>query len=252
MYTKDRQLNLCHWFEGDTARLLYDLEKQAFERLTGQVFGYHLLQIGWLDENAPMLTDSRLQNQTLLGPMTRSGLKNFVAADTEQLPVMTDSVDAVLLPHTLDFSSDPQNVLREVERVLIPEGRVIISGFNPTSLWGIQRFFLKKSRRMPWDGHFVSYTRLHDWLSLLGFDVEETEVSFYRPHFENPRIISRLSFLEKIGSRFWPRFGSIYMIKAVKRVSRLTPIKPAWKRRPRLLAQVVEPTPRGMNSQRKN
>jgi hypothetical protein len=59
--------------------------------------------------------------------------------------------------------------------------------------------------------------------------------------------MQKLEFMEKLGSRLWPRFGGIYLIRAVKRVSTLTPVDSLWKRRPRLLSQVVEPTTRGVN-----
>ncbi len=253
MYSKDRQAQISEWFTSQTGQDLLHLEKQGFERLSAQIFGYHLLQIGWLEEDCPMLVDSKLQHQILIGKRVKPGMQNFIAANSAQLPVMTDSVDAVLLPHTLDFSTDPQNVLREVERILIPEGRLIISGFNPISLWGVQRAFKRKAaKEVPWLGHFVSYTRLHDWLSLLGFDVEQTEVAFFRPLLQKSPLMKKLEFMEKMGTRFWPGFGSVYMIKAVKRVSRLTPVKPIWKRRPRLLANVVETTSRGYNSRHDN
>jgi len=251
VYTKDLQSQVSEWFSSQNGQYLLEKERQAFNRLCSRVFGFHLLQIGWLDDNQPMLVDSPLQQQILLGQSQFNEVQNYIVADGEQLPVLTDSIDAVLLPHTLDFSNDPQNVLREVERVLIPEGRVILTGFNPVSFWGLQRHFKKKSgQSIPWQGHFVSYTRLHDWLSLLGLDVEQTEVTFYRPYLEKQSFMKRLEFLEKLGSRFWPGFGSVYMIKAVKRVSRLTPIKPTWKRRPRLLANVVEPSTRSLHNRK--
>jgi ubiquinone/menaquinone biosynthesis C-methylase UbiE len=174
-------------------------------------------------------------------------MKNYLVGEPGKLPVLTDGIDAVLLPHTLDFCLDPQKVLLEVERVLIPEGKVIISGFNPVSLWGVVKTLKRKKTRVPWNAHFVSYTRLHDWLSLLGFDVEQTEVMMFRPPLENKAMMDKLEFMETTGSRVWPRFGGVYLIKAVKRVSTLTPIKPMWKRRPRLLSHVVEPTTRGFN-----
>lgn len=245
--TKHLSDHQADWFATKTGLLLLRQEQAAFERLTSQVFGFQLLQLGFLDQNSPMLIKTRMQRQTLIGQQVNAGMHNYLAAENENLPVLSDSIDAILLPHTLDFCRDPQQVLREVERVLVAEGRVIISGFNPTSLWGMVGLLKRNKAQVPWNSHFVSYTRLHDWLSLLGFDVEETEVFMFRPPMESEKIMHKLEFMEKIGPRLWPRLGSVYMIRAVKRVSTLTPVKPIWKRRPRLLSHVVEPTTRGIN-----
>lgn len=235
------------WFATDSGQLLLNTEKQGFERLTRQLFGFHLLQLGLLDRAAPMMADTQVRLQTLVDDGVPHNADSCLAGQHHSLPVMTDSIDAVLLPHTLDFSQDPQKVLIEVERILVPEGRLILSGFNPFSLWGIVKTLTLKRPSTPMQGHFVSYTRLHDWLSLLGFDVEMTEVMVFRPPLSGQRIMEKLEFMEKLGSRVWPRFGAVYMIRAVKRVSKLTPVEPVWKRRPRLLSNVVKPTAGGVN-----
>ena len=245
--TKPLADELIDWFTTETGRLLLDREQVAFERLASQIFGFQLLQLGILDKHAPFLVNSPIKRQTLVGQRIFTDLQNYLAADAQNLPILSDSIDAVVLPHTLDFCRDPQQILREVERVLVAEGRVLISGFNPVSLWGLVAKLKRNKSQVPWVGHFVSYTRLHDWLSLLGFDVETTEVFMFRPPLENKNIMDKLAFLERIGPRVWPRLGSVYMIKAVKRVSTLTPVKPIWERRPRLLSHVVEPTTRGVN-----
>ena len=247
LLTKDLQAQICDWFLTATGDIVLQNERRAFERLTQQVFGFHLLQLGWLDDSRPMMVNSKLTQQILLGQQNRSETHGYLCGDFQQLPILTDSIDAVVLPHTLDFCRDPQQVLREVERILIPEGNCLIAGFNPMSLSGLGRSLMRKRKPMPWNGHFVSYTRLHDWLSLLGFSVEETEVMIFRPLLSNQKLMQKMQFLEKLGNRLWPRFGSVYMIRAIKRVSTMTPIKPVWKRRPRLLSHVVEPTTRGVN-----
>lgn len=245
--TKPLAEQLIDWFDTETGRLLLMQEHAAFARLTNQIFGFQMLQIGLLSKEIPFLAETRVKQHTLVGTELLPGFQHYLAAEAESLPILSDSIDAVILPHTLDFCCDPQQVLREVERILVAEGRLVISGFNPASLWGLVGVFKRKTSRVPWSGHFVSYTRLHDWLSLLGFDVEETEVFMFRPPLENSAVMQKFEFLEKAGPRLWPRMGSVYMIRAVKRVSTLTPIQPIWKRRPRLLSHVVEPTTRGVN-----
>jgi len=246
--TKVLEDQIIAWFSTQNGQLLLQQERQAFERLTRQVFGFQLLQLGILDKDRPRMAECSVKRHTLIGGQIYANLDDYLAAEAEALPVLTDSTDAVLLPHTLDFCVDPQKILLEVDRILIPEGKLVISGFNPISLWGVARKMKsRRYREIPWNAHFVSYTRLHDWLLLLGFDVEQTEVMMFRPPAENATLLQKLDFMEKAGARLWPRFGGVYMIKAVKRVSTLTPIKPVWKRRPRLLAQVIEPSTRGVS-----
>ena len=245
--TKKLPDQLLDWFCSETGQILLTSERQAFERLMEQVFGFQLLQLGYLEESTPMLVNSKVKHQTIITKHEHPGWQNYFPACFEKLPVMTDSIDAAVLPHTLDFSVDPQKVLLEVERVLIPEGKLLISGFNPFSLWGMTRAIKSKRKKVPFNGHFVSYTRLHDWFSLLGFEVEQAEVILFRPPVQNPKIMQKLLFMEKFGKRLWPGFGAVYMIKAVKRVSTLTPIRPVWNRRPRILSHIVEPTTRGVN-----
>jgi len=246
--TKYQLSELEDWFNSDLGRSLLKQEEFAFERMTSQVFGYQLLQLGLLDSQSPMLVNARIRDKTIISEHYVAQMHNFLVASSGALPILTDSIDAVLLPHTLDFCLDPQQVLREVERVLIPEGRIIISGFNPLSLWGLTRMIKRSKKQVPWNGHFVSYTRLYDWLSLLGFEIEETEVMMFKPPLNNISVMQKLNVMEKAGNRIWPRFAGVYMIKAVKRVSTMTPMRRIWKRRPRLLPQVVKTTSRGMNS----
>lgn len=221
-------------------------EQLVLERLLGECFGYYLLQVGCIGQSLEPLSMSRIKSQIILLSHESDLLESTrgcVVGDPLHIPLAADSVDAVLLTHTLDFTQDPHQLLREVERILIPEGHLIIAGFNPFSLWGLWRLFRWRSKGVPWCGHFISPWRLHDWLSLLGFDVKEEQALMFRPPLQHAGLMQRLDFMERIGSRYWPPFSGAYVILAVKRVSRLTPIKPAWKLRPKSIrGQVVEPT----------
>jgi ubiquinone/menaquinone biosynthesis C-methylase UbiE len=95
-----------------------------------------------------------------------------VFCDFRQLPFAAHSIDLVVMPHVLEFRADPHQILREVERVLIPEGEVLITGFNPISIWGLRRALPNCPGHFPWNGHYLSVRRLKDWLQLLGFEVE--------------------------------------------------------------------------------
>lgn len=157
----------------------------------------------------------------------------------EMIPILSDSIDVVLLPHTLDLSDDAHSVLREVDRVLIPEGHVVILGFNPWSLWGVRQL-LRGRRRRERDGiHARSCVRIQDWLALLGIETCGIRHFYFRPPLARDGGGNRLAVCERLGERFFPKLGSAYLLVAKKRVTTLTPIKPRWRQSKPILAEGV-------------
>jgi len=233
-----------HWFCGYPGSLLLDEERACLESLVHRYFGYYLLQIGSIGGGVPGLVPGQLRYRIVIAPERPSvATPYWIQGAPDRLPIATDSVDVVLLLHTLDFYRDPHQTLREVDRVLIPEGRLIVVGFNPWSLWGLRRMLQRRSRRPPWNGRFLPTRRIHDWLSLLGFKVESTRPLMFRPPLRQRVLMESLDLLERSGRRWWPALSGIYVIEAVKRVSTLTPIKPLWKlSRPILGGRAIEPT----------
>ena len=234
---------LIEWYGDVPGAFLLAQEREVLEQLLPSLFGYFALQIGrYADADKP-LQGWRIGHRFLLDPVVSDDdLMAMVAVDPLQLPVATDSIDAILLPHTLDFSSDPHHLLREAERVLIPDGRLLIVGFNSRSLWGAWRLWARRGGAFPWHGHFLSARRLQDWLSLLGFDIEHCEMLMFRPPLHSRMMMQRLAFLESMGQRFWPMLGSSYVVQAVKRESLIRPIRQRWKPPASVLA--VKPTAR--------
>ena len=231
------------WYRSPLGSQLAAVESAVVRHMLDRLFGYHLLQVGAIPGFRELAAESCIRHWILTTPSLTTGLPGtFVAALPDALPIASDSVDAVLLPHTLEFSQDAHRVLRETERVLIPEGRVIVLGFNPMSLWGLRRFLPGSRQRAPWCGNFLAPSRVCDWLQLLGFDVEQQERQMFRPPWRNP-LSSRLSALDRLGSRYFSIFGGGYAIRAVKRVSTLTPLRPRWVgRRAVLRGGAVEPS----------
>jgi len=235
------------WFCGLPGTILWQQEREVIERLLPTLFGYYALQIGRCAGDP--LQGWRIGHRFLLDT-TASDQDRMAMAVTDplQLPVKTDSVDAVFLPHTLDFSDDPHQLLREVERVLIPDGRLVVVGFNSWSLWGAWRLLAKRKGSFPWHGHFIAAYRLQDWLSLLGFEVESCEMMMFRPPLQSEMLMQRLEFMESLGKRFWPLLGGSYVIKAVKRESVIRPIHQRWRPTAHVLSSgVMKPTTRNKN-----
>jgi len=222
------------WFTHLPGRWFQAEERAQLRQILPMLFGYHLLQLGDL-YSKDCLTSSRiphcvvvdewLQDKLPAGERERRG----ICGVPEWLSIGSDCIDTVVMPHTLEFSDDPHQVLREVDRVLIPEGHVVILGFNPWSLWMVWRLALGWRGKPPWCGRFVSQTRLKDWLRLLGFDIIESRQFFFRPPLSHKGAMRRLRFLDRIGQRWIPFIGAGYVVVAQKRVTTLTPIKPRWR-----------------------
>lgn len=140
--------------------------------------------------------------------------------DFTALPFPQQSLDLVVLPHTLEWVDDPHACLREVDRVLVPGGQVVISGFNTWSLWGLRQLLGRVGAGwyLPQHGEFLAPRRVRDWLRLLSFEVTQGRFGCYRPALCSPVWLHRWRFMDKAGDRWWPVFGAVYFLAAVKRV----------------------------------
>jgi len=239
----NRQM-IRHWFGETLGRYILDLEISSVKQVLPDIFGYHILQVGCLTgEN--FLTGSRISHKVVLQSSEDDGQidSNRFICLSDVMSLASDSVDVVVMPHMLEFAENPHKVLREVERILIGEGQVIILGFNPWSFMGLYRLILAWRETPPWSGHFFGLYRLKDWLSLLDFEILLIERFFFRPPIKNVRIMQRLKFLEKLGHYCWPYFGGAFMIVAKKRVLPMTPIKMRWSARRKIISSgIAEPS----------
>ena len=233
-------------------RYVLDWEQAQLDAAVADIFGYHALQLGLpevdaLRENRMPLRFCAADRQLTVpaaadeaeGPRRRVAIINRY----EELPFATHSIDLVVMPHILEFAADPHQVLREVERVLVPEGHVVITGFNPASLWGVRQFGtrLGASPFLPREGHFIALPRVKDWLKLLSFEFARGRFGCYAPSARTAPWLNRWRFMEKAGDRWWPVLGAVYLLTAVKRVRGMRLVGPAWKKndeRARQLAPV--------------
>ncbi|RNE90560.1 class I SAM-dependent methyltransferase [Marichromatium sp. AB31] len=235
---------LQRWYRSPLGTELARLECACVQQLLHDTFGYYLVQVGVTESFRDALATSRIRHRIAMPcdppPLARAPA---IVGRASQLPLASDSIDALFLPHTLDFSPDPQAVLREAERTLIPEGRLIVIGFNALSTWGLRALLRGARGPAPWCGRFRTHYQMEAWLSDLGFALERREFLMFRPPLTRalgpggPRI-------ETLGRRLLPALGGVYVLRAVKRVSTLTPLRPSWRGRRQLLPGRVEPTAR--------
>ncbi len=236
------------WFHLPAGRLLFEQEKLQMETILPDLFGYYLLQVG-APGKGELFSASRVRHTIVMSlenplPGRGSGTAHL-CGEADALPFSAESLDVVLLPHVLEFSPDPHQVLREVDRVLIPEGHVVILAFNPWSLWTLWRWLGWRRRNPPWSGRFHNSVRLQDWLGLLGFDTVLVRSFVYYPPVRHGALLRHLGLFEYLGRRFEPFWGAVYVLVAKKRVTTLTPIAPRWRFRRKLLPDgVPEPTVR--------
>ena len=214
---------LSEWFA--TPRGLYVLgwERAQFDAAVEDVFGFNAVQIGLPELD--FLRESRVSHKVRAGIEPGCGLRS----EPMRLPLASQSVDVLALQHVLEFSAQPHAILREAERVLIPEGSIVISGFNPLSLWGAARALGWERNQFPWRGKFIGLLRLKDWLALLGFELNGGRFGCYAPPFAHSRWLERSAFLEKAGDRWWPICGGVYVVRAVKRNVGMRLVVPEWR-----------------------
>jgi len=239
-----KRRRLRQWIRHLPGNTLLQAEQGVLHEWLPGLFGYHIIQLGLLDDR-DMLQPSRIGHKAIaeIDAATAADDRAALCCASDFLPLASDSIDVLLLPHVLEFEANPHQVLRECERVLIGEGHLLIFTFNPWSLWGLWRLLLAWREEPPWTGHFFSVRRLHDWLRLLDFEIVETRKLFYRPPLKRSGLMERLLFMEKLGRWCWPWFGGVHAILARKRVIPLTPIRELWRERRRLIASgLAEPT----------
>ena len=244
---QDLAAGMREWFGQQPGLAYLQQEKAVLHDMLPKLFGYYLIQLGMAQSLDDAMEECRIGSCLVLGTEKSSApVRMDAQINISQLPIATESVDAVLLPHTLDFSSSPHQVLREAERILIPDGRIIISGFNPWSVWGLYKLLLQRKGKVPWCGQFISLYRLQDWLRLLNFSVEISRLVMYRQPLKSEAMLEKLMFMEKANPKYFSLVSAGYVVQAVKRVTTFTPIRPRWKKRAKAVrGKLLEPTTRG-------
>lgn len=260
----DRIIDLQDWLQTHAGLYMLNWEKRQTDALVADMFGFHALQLGMPQLQG--LAHNRMPHRWLAvqepceglpEPEVNMALPPALVTDFSALPFPAASLDLVLMPHSLEVSMDAHATLREVERVLVPQGRVLICGFNPVGLWA-----LRQARSRLWEsltggrwpgqgylpvaGEYIGYWRLRDWLRLLDFEVEIVRFGCYVPAVSSPAWLQRFAWMERLGPRWWPIFGSSYLVVGVKRVRGVRMLGSVWKP---TRARVPRQVPAGQSNQ---
>jgi SAM-dependent methyltransferase len=232
---------LQQWQRGQLGQALIRAEARLLASTFDDVFGLELLQLGTWGAGRELLTPSRIRRQSVIADSVEESGCGDIVARLAHLPINNASVDAVLLPHTLELSADPYAVLREADRVLMAEGQLIVLGFRPLSLWGV-RAAGSPAGFPPGLRRTLSASRVSDWLGLLSYEIVSKRTYLYRMP-SNPRGSIEAAIPAILHRRwFYPWPAAAYVIKARKRVYTLTPIRPRLRERRPVFDGLAEPS----------
>jgi SAM-dependent methyltransferase len=238
----DRHAALRQWWQSALGRALLAAESELLAEALEDVFGWEFLQIGAWGESREMLYGTRTRRQTVIAPSALAAGADIIARPA-QLPVGTLAVDAALLPHTLEFAPDPYAIVREVDRILVGEGQLIVLGFRPWTLWGL-RGRATRSGYPPGLRRLLGERRVREWLVLLGYEVVGVRRYLYcspwhrgpAPGESNGRLLHR--------GLLNPLPAGAYLLKARKRLYTLTPTRPRLREKTTVIGGLVKPTSR--------
>ncbi|PID46927.1 MAG: hypothetical protein CSB47_01730 [Proteobacteria bacterium] len=219
MQIGDENLTLCKdWYDSLAGgQVLSQLDQLCAEYMS-EIFGYYALEMGALSGHTRFFEHSRVAFSASIG--MNHAVHDVIAAP-EQLPIETDNIDLVVASHVLESSTDPHQVLREIDRILVPEGQLILIGFNPWSL-------MQSGKRLRKRVDFPAMSRVRDWFSLLGFEMLDVQYLGFRPGVQNENLYQQLDWMESLGKLVWPLLGNLYVIHAKKQVIARRPYKKVW------------------------
>ena len=232
-------LTLNSWYMSSLGQYLLEHITLRLDSVLSTSFGYYALQLGCVKQSSALMQHCRIKHFFRLG-QDEEGQQ--VLVDSGSLPVASDSIDLVILMHALSQSEDPHAILREVNRVLIPDGKLIIIDFNPVSFWGIRHLLQGWLDDAPWAGHYYTASRLKDWANLLGFDQLHHYKCGYILPFNYQKLISRSRILSKFSERWMKFTGALNILVFEKNTIPLTPIRKRWVKRQILSPNIVRPS----------
>ncbi|MBL4827520.1 MAG: class I SAM-dependent methyltransferase [Spongiibacteraceae bacterium] len=226
---------LAQWFVGEAGTKVLNKQRERVSKALTHCFGYHLLQLS-ADANINLFNECRVQKKYRAHPFA-SG--SHVRCQFDALPFENESLDVVIVHHVHEFVSNPHLVLREMQRIVVPHGHLIIIGFNPWSRLGLYSSMAGLVPSSMWQNQLISTRRMKDWLCLLGFEIDRVEYGFHCPELIDQKV--PLWMREKFQG--WP-FGNFYMVSAIKQVATMTPVKLSWVQPRKQFAGLAQVKPR--------
>jgi len=233
--------DLDAWLAGPLGAMLLEQERAIVAGSLECAFGLHCIQVGAWGEPATFLSLARTRRAALVAGSAAKGAG--LIAEPAALALQSDSVDVMLLPHTLEFAPDPHEVLREAARVLTGEGELVVLGFDPIGSWALRHVFTRGGFP-PGLCRTISVQRLTEWLKLVGFEVGAPSRCLYAPPIAGLSNGKARGMFERLGRRAWPRLSGAYLLHARKRVHSMTPVRLRKRLRTAVIGGLAEPAAR--------
>ena len=212
------------WFATPAGEYTDMLERNILNNLLAEKLGYYAIQMGTPQRN--LLATSPISHKFVLGKSANCVSK----MDYDYLAIQSSSVDLVLISHGLEFAEHPEIMIREAFRILRPEGYLIVCGFNPTSTFGLNKKF-HLADNYPFAGNFIFAHRLKDWFKVLGLTIDTGYYLAYSPPWLTMESNWLRDKIEKLGNRWLPLLGGVYIYSAIKRIPSVRMIKSRWKQK---------------------
>ena len=231
------------WITSRLGQRIQIEERRLARRELRRLFGQVALQVGG-SAGFPLITSSLAPfrfHVVFGGDLPKTTHCPVILAEDNYLPFPSDSIDILVLQHSLDISVHPHRVLREAERVLRPGGRLLLFGFNPNSFWGLRRLVsMPLDGLFPWTARFMRRTQIEDWCRLLNLLPEMSRHAVYSLPVAKKAIRRIFKSIEHhFANHEWP-VGAVYCLRAKKErdanmrsipstLSRLTGVRPSLK-----------------------
>ncbi|THB65674.1 MAG: class I SAM-dependent methyltransferase [Gammaproteobacteria bacterium] len=233
------------WKKSSLATIINHTEKQAVNNAINSIPGIRILQIGVFNENEH-LSVNRKNDYFIMDPFDNPSSKVTIVASPRDLPFQNETIDIVILLHTLEFSNNPQQALHEAERVLCPDGHIIVIGFNPLSIAGIKSLMPFQKSHYPWCGKYLSCKRVSEWFAVLGMEIMREQKYINNTQFNIGLKFCRWNKISDYTDNLLSCFGQIYIIMARKKLYPMSLLRSRWLKRKRkiITGGVVQPSPK--------
>lgn len=200
------------WLEGKGKPILV-AEQRLLGSLLPRLVGERALEVS-VGKPHQLLSTAKHRYRWQLSRQAGASIR----ANPSHWPIARRAVDLILLHHSLDFADNPHQVINGAVRSLSASGVLIVVGFQPFGIWGLRRLFSNQAT-VPWCARHVSFNKVSEWLSVLGCEVEQIESTC---HGWSQSLEQGL--WQRLGARFWPRHGAVYMLVAKRRTAMIRPL----------------------------
>ena len=225
---------LSKWFTHSPGEVIYEQEKRLVDKALYNLFGYFLVQLGCVSKHS-LLGNSRIKSKLLVDEKISPKMTNaqefcWIKAELDFLPIGKEKADVVLLPHTLETIDDPYYLLRQVDSMLLPEGHIVITGFNPFACMPFRLKHISKLSGFK-KAHFRRVSRLKEWLEVLGYEVKTIEYTSVMCFSQNEKYkawAKVIEVIENVLKKIGFDFGNVYCLVAKKRVDSPTLVGLKW------------------------